>query len=248
MANIELLQTGCTREQIIDTINAIIAVINSGYGLEISYNDLQDKPIVNGVELKGEQTTSDLKIKFSEAADFSTWENALATKSYADAIGDDAVDAAEEAVSVALDGKLNKNLSNIDASDVIADDSFIPVVIGGKTVKVKASVLATYSGIKNKVESSSLEVAIKNQRTSLTISGTQNGTNRVFSISPAYRLGTSAVYLNGNRLYAGTDYIEDNSTQITFTNAWTPSSTDIILFEAIPLPVDAIPYNPTQDQ
>lgn len=235
MAKITQLYPGCTAQEILDTINALIAAITDGAGQSISYNDLTDKPTLNGVEIVGEQTTEALKIKISEAADYDTYNSSMATKSYVEAVRLSAIAEALEAAQAELAGKLDKDLSNLDLITYMGGSASILVLTSdNRLCRLSTKDLASYTGIVNATANSSQESSLKTQRKTLPLTGDQNGSNLVFACTSGYTLGTSALYLNGNRLYAGTDYKEDNSHQITFLT-YIPEAADIILFEAIPL-------------
>ncbi len=150
-------------------------------------------------------------------------------------------EAVHAAMADSLANKLNKDLSNLNMATYMGDGSYIPVLTPSGMVKVSTEDLAAYIGIKSRVENSSIETAIKSQRQTMAVSTTPDGSVTTFALSSPYTLGTSAVYLNGNRLYAGRDYTEVNAYTIEFIG-WTPESTDTILFEAIPLSVS----NPNQ--
>ena len=150
-------------------------------------------------------------------------------------------EAVTTAISSTLANKLNKDLSNLNMATYMGDGSYIPVLTPSGMVKVSTEDLAAYIGIKSRVENSSIETAIKSQRE--TMGGSTSTTDGIttYTLSQPYTLGTSAVYLNGNRLYAGRDYIEVNAYTIELIG-WTPESNDHILFEAIPLSAS----NPSQ--
>lgn len=242
MANIPLLYPGCTAQDILDTINALIAAITGGAGQSISYNDLSDKPTLNGVEINGDQTTDNLKIKIAETADFGTYNEAWASKAYVDAVEAAAVAAAQNATNAALANKLDKNLSNLDAVTHMGDGAYIPIITPNGIVKVSTEDLVAYIGIKSRVENSSIEMTIKSQRDYIVVTTVADGRITRFSVQDYYTLGTSAVYLNGNRLYAGRDYVEVNSRTFEFIGR-IPTADDNILFEAIPLATT----NPNQE-
>ena len=145
------------------------------------------------------------------------------------------------AMENALDGKLDKDLSNLEAVTYMGNGAYIPIMTKSGMVKVSAEDLSAYIGVKSRVENSSIETAIKSQRQ--TMGGSTSTTDGIttYTLSQPYTLGTSAVYLNGDRLYAGRDYIEVNAYTIELIG-WTPESNDHILFEAIPLSAS----NPSQ--
>lgn len=242
MANIPLLHTGCTAQDILDTINALIAAVAGGTGQSISYNDLTDKPTLNGVEINGDQTTENLKIKIAETADIDTYNEAWAMKTYVDAVRDEAIAEAQNAAQAELAGKLDKDLSNLEVVTHMGDGAYIPVMTPSGMVKVSTENLVAYIGVKSKVENSSVEMTIKSQREPIAVTTMADGNTTRFSVQDYYTLGTSAVYLNGNRLYAGRDYVEVNSRTFEFIG-WKPNAENNILFEAIPLATT----NPTQE-
>ena len=67
------------------------------------------------------------------------------------------------------------------------------------------------------------------------ITGNRNSANKTFTLSAAYVLGTTRVFVNGLRYTPGAsyDYIEIESNQITFTNA--PDPGDLITVDYIKL-------------
>lgn len=234
MANIPLLQIGCSGEDIVDTINAIISVLNNGSGISISYEDLEHKPTINGVELSGSLTTAQLLIALSACSGYDNLIATLATKSYADAVKTEALSTAQAAVNTALDSKMDKDLGNIEVASSVGDDAYIAVVSGGKTVKITTKSLATYTELVSRRDSSTYEAAAKTQRKTIELEGTPDGRTITFTATTAFQLKSSALYLNGNRLLLDTDYKEDSSTQVTFKTI-IPEDGDTLFFEAIPL-------------
>jgi hypothetical protein len=234
MANISLLQNGCSGQDIIDTVNAIIASLNSGGGLSISYNDLTDKPTINGVEIAGALTTTLLRIAMSDTEGYAALLQTLATKAYADAVKTEALSAAQTAVNAALDSKMDKDLGNIEIASSVGDDAYIAVVSGGKIVKITTKSLATYTELVSRRDSSTYEAAAKTQRKTIELEEAPDGQTITFTATTAFQLKSSALYLNGNRLLLDTDYKEDSSTQVTFKTI-IPEDGDILFFEAIPL-------------
>ena len=234
MANIPLLYPGCTAQEILDTINTLIAAITDGAGQSISYKDLTDKPTLNGVEIVGNQTTGKLKIKIAETADSETYNETVASKAYVDAVEAAAVAAAQNAANAALADKLDKDLSNLESVTYMGENAKLLVITSDGALRmVSAADVAAYTNIINRVENSSLEAALKTHRKSDTITGVQDNSNKSFTTSYNYMPGTSAVYLNGVRMYAGVDYRETNNGFEFLT--YTPKNTDIIIFEAVQL-------------
>lgn len=157
------------------------------------------------------------------------------------AIVDEVTTEVSSAMEAALADKLDKDLSNLDAVTYMGNGAYIPIMTKSGMVKVSVEDLSAYIGVKSRVDNSSIETAIKSQRE--TMGGSTSTTDGIttYTLSQPYTLGTSAVYLNGNRLYAGRDYIEVNAYTIELIG-WTPESKDHILFEAIPLSAS----NPSQ--
>ena len=63
------------------------------------------------------------------------------------------------------------------------------------------------------------------------VSGTQDGSNKVFTIGAAIKTGSEQVFVNGQLLTPGAsnDYIYDGTTTVTFQAAFTaPAATDTI--------------------
>jgi hypothetical protein len=57
--------------------------------------------------------------------------------------------------------------------------------------------------------------------------GIQNGINRIFSTTTAFKYGKIVIDYNGQSLYSPDDFIENTTTQITFT-AIAPDVTDVL--------------------
>ena len=234
MAHIELLQVGCTAQQIIDTINALIAAHNSGEsGGVVSYNDLTDKPTINGVEISGDMTTTSAKIKTSETEDYGTIQETYATKSYADSAKTEALEAAQAAVQEALDSKLDKDLGNIEAVDYFSKEALIPIVTKDGVKKTTLVNVASYTKIQNETAMSAVDTALAKERKTLTLEGEQDGTNKVYTVVEGYKPGTGMLYFNGVLLSPDDDYEETDSQTITFIHR-APESEDKLTFRAVP--------------
>lgn len=233
MANIENIILGATAGELVDKINELIAAVNA-IQPATSYNDLEDKPSVNGVTLSGNKTTSQLGVTIAGASDFDTFEAAWATKQYVQNGDTAAVEAAEAAAQAALSGKLDADLSNLEDVAYIGNGGHILVLAGGKLVKMTLQDLASYTEVKNAAAKSAINSGIASQRKPIELSGNQDGVNTDFETETGFVLGTTALYLNGQLLTLGKDYAEVSSYQITMLSH-IPISTDVIILMAIPI-------------
>ena len=234
MAQIELLQVGCSGQQLLDAINALIAAHNSGESVGVvSYNDLTDKPTINGVEINGDMTTASAKIKTSETEDYATIQETYATKRYADTAKTDAVDAAQTAVQEALDSKMDKDLGNIEAVDYFSNESLIPIVTRDGVRKTTLVNVASYTKIQNETAMSAVDTALAKERKTLTLEGEQDGSNKVYTVVEGYKPGTGLLFLNGNLQSPDEDYEETDSRTITLIHI-APESEDKLTFRAVP--------------
>jgi hypothetical protein len=234
MAQIELLQVGCSGQQLLDAINALIAAHNSGEsGIVVSYEDLTDLPTINGVLIKGDLTTATAKIKTMETMDYDTIQNTYATKSYADTAKTEALSAAEAAVAEALDSKLDKDLGNIDAVDYFDKESQLLIVTKGGVKKTTLNRVAAFTKVENETALSAVETALSKERKTLTLEGEKDGTNKVYTVVEGYKPGTGMLYFNGQLLAPDDDYEETDSSTITFIHI-APESEDKLIFRAVP--------------
>lgn len=145
---IELLPaTGCTGAELIAKINEIIAVVN-GMRNVTSYNDLTDKPSVNGVTLQGAKTTGELRIEMADLADYTTQMQTIATKTEVAGVESRATSAATASVQEQVAGKLDKIPTTTTETDMIGDGAYIYVSDGNESKKVKISTLANNVGYK----------------------------------------------------------------------------------------------------
>ena len=60
-----------------------------------------------------------------------------------------------------------------------------------------------------------------------TLMGIQDGTNKTFSTQSAFKFGKIVIDYNGQSLYSPDDFVENTSTQITFT-VIAPDVTDVL--------------------
>lgn len=145
---IELLPTtGCTGAELIAKINEIIAVVN-GMSNVTSYNDLTDKPSVNGVTLQGAKTTGELMIEMADLTDYDTQMASIATKTEVAGAESRATAAATAAVQEQIAGKLDKIPTTTTETDMIGDGAYIYVSDGNESKKVKISTLTNNVGYK----------------------------------------------------------------------------------------------------
>lgn len=233
MADIPLLQNGCTGAQIIETINAIISRLNDGTGISISYEDLTHKPCINGIELSGNKNTAALLIAMSGTTDYNTLIARLATKAYADNVKTETLEAAQTAVTEALSGKLDKDLGNIEAVDYFSNEALIPIVTKEGVKKTTLVNVASYTKMQNETAMSAVDTALAKERKTLTLEGEKDGSNRVYTVVEGYKPGTGMLYLNGILQTPDKDYEETDSRTITFIEL-APEEEDKITFRAVP--------------
>lgn len=235
MSNISLLSIGCTGQELVDKINEIIAAIN-GMSNVTSYNDLTNKPIINGVELKGTKTTFSLNIAVADAVDFSTSiTEVLATKEEVEDAQESATEAATAAVEQQIAGKMDKNPSALSEATMTDGGAYVCVFGDGELKKIKLETLTNNVAF-SIGQASTIDKVVQSSGKLLTITGTQDGTRTTFYISGGYELGTSFLYFNGQLLTRGTDYIENSTTSIVMLTH-IPVSTDIMRFVAVPLQI-----------
>lgn len=72
----------------------------------------------------------------------------------------------------------------------------------------------------------------QNERVVVSVFGKQDGSNRKYTTGVSYILGTSALYLNGARLFPNIDYKELDKNSFEFLT-YIPKSGDIIIFEVL---------------
>lgn len=74
--------------------------------------------------------------------------------------------------------------------------------------------------------------AAAGKRSVIQLSGLQNGKNIVFTAEHNYKKGTSQLYVNGNLLVVGKNYLESSENTITLLTS-IPTEADILVFIAI---------------
>lgn len=105
---------------------------------------------------------------------------------------------------------------------VLDDATLIVVGNGGRGYKTTLGRLKEYLAV---------SPATGGCRLPIRFDGEQDGSNRDFATRRAYVPGTSALYLNGQRLYPEEDYTETGTSAFKLTKA--PEQGDRILFEAV---------------
>ncbi len=233
MTEIEQITLGISAADIVDKINEIIACLNTIQPVT-SYEDLEDKPSVNGVTLTGNKTTPQLNIRIDEASDYSSQLEILATKNYVDDVETATIAAAEAAVSEALADKMDSDLSKLKEASYLGDDGYIPVVVNGNLVRMSVKNLADFTNVKRDSARNTMENGTAAQRKYIALDGTQDGSNIDFLTETGFVLGTTALYLNGQLLTRNYDYTEHSAYQIKMLTH-IPVSSDILTLMAIPL-------------
>lgn len=227
-----LLTTGCTGEELISKINEIIAVVNSMSNVT-SYNQLTDKPSINGVTLVGNKSTAQMQISMAGLSDYSSQMDTIATKTEVQNAQTAATQAATAAVQEQIAGKMDKDPSSTNEVNLMPSDGYVYITTTDGIRKIKFDKLVDnvqYAGEqKNQVQK-----IIESSGKLRTITGTQDGTNTNFTVTEGYTPGTSMLYFNGQLLTRGVDYIEtSNSTFTMLTHI--PISTDIMQMVAVPI-------------
>lgn len=229
---IELIEPGASAAELFAKINEIIAALND-ISPATSYEELTDKPSVNGVTLSGNKSTSDLKVKIAETQDIDTYTETWATKTEMNAMQTAAVNAASEAAATALAGKMDKDMSNVESVAYLGDEGYIPVVVDGGVKKMTVKNMADYYEVKRKATDADSDPSIVKERKSLELTGEQDGANTDFDVESGFVLGTSALYLNGQLLTRNLDYTETSAYQIKMLTH-IPVEEDILILMAIP--------------
>ncbi len=106
------------------------------------------------------------------------------------------------------------------------------IVIGtdkGNAFSVTLAELRSFLGLE---AAAAVEVESVAERKVIGVSGRQDGTNTEFTTAEQYVQGSSALYLNGQRMYPSLDYEETGSGSFRFTET-APKPADRIMFEAV---------------
>jgi len=230
MPTISLLSIGCIGQELVDKINEIIAVVNGGLGT-VSYNDLTNKPSINGVTLMYDKTTENLRIATADTTDYDTLMATLGTKAEITAAQTAATSAATAAVQSQIANKLDKNPTSVTEVKQLSDDTFLYVYGDGSSRKISLKNLTKNIELQM-LDEESISKAVNEGLTMMALQGNKDGTNKDFTTTSAFVLKTTNLFLNGQRLTLGEDYTEETNTKITLTEA--PVSTDTLVLIAVP--------------
>lgn len=125
------------------------------------------------------------------------------------------------------------NLADVKEIKNLSENDYITIVTADGLRKVKLSALTSNVALTMETKDS-YDSAVAKQKRILSLAGDKNGNNVDYTINDGYVLGTSDLYLNGQRLVRGTDYMENTSYSITMLTQ-IPISTDRMVFVAVPL-------------
>ena len=139
----------------------------------------------------------------------------------------------EDVTTVAVNAVMAqfKEMQLADIAEVknLNNDDYINIVTNNGLRKVKISSLSDNIALRT-VSTDNLEKAVRSQLSMFTITGDQNGANTSYKVSDNYIFGTSNLFLNGQRLVLGTDYIEVNAGFTMLSHA--PIAQDSLVFLA----------------
>ncbi len=225
-----LIEIGCTGQELVDKINELVAAFN-GLTNVTSYNDLTDKPSVNGVTLSGALETKDLGIEMTDLDDYAEVMDTLATTGDVDDAKKDAVAEAVASVKASLAAKLDTNPSNLSEVTNTSDDAYVYIYVDGAAKKVTLGTLVKNVG--NYVDTkSTLDKVVTKDGSLIALKGSQDGKNTDFKTDKNFIAGTSCVYYNGQLLTRGTDYVEVGGYQITMLTH-IPTANDVLRMVAV---------------
>lgn len=228
----ELLRIGCTGEELVNAVNEIISSINE-YARPTSYLELSDRPKINGADLTEESTTQSLNIKVSETEDYSVLGETFVSKAEISNFETDIVNEVTSVVNTALENKMDKNMGELEEVSVANDQSTIYIsAADGSMKRITLATLARLVETKSIATKTSVDTAVAKERKVMSLEGNMDGTNVYYSVKGGYRMGTSALYLNGQLLTVDVDYIESSSYEITMLTH-IPISSDILVFIAV---------------
>lgn len=229
MSNIEELSLGCTGAELVSKINEIVEALNA-ISPATSYNDLSDKPSINGHTLIGAKTTGDLDIAMADAVDYDDQMDVIGTKVEISEAQTAATAAATAAAQALVNSKIPSDPSDVIEVTMLNEEAFM-YIIGPEGLR-KVS-------LKNLTKNTALDLTTKkvlgdnqSQRV-IPLSGDKNNNNVNFRADTAFATGSSNLFYNGQRLVNGVDYEETNNRTITMITH-VPGSNDSLILIAIP--------------
>lgn len=229
---IELINIGISAADLVAKINEIIAAVNSLANVS-DYEQLTNKPTLNGVEISGTLTTGDVGINLADTDDYASVVASLATKAEVQTAQETAVSTAQANATALVAGKMDVNPDNVNEATMLNGNAYVYVYGDGALKKVKLSALTSNVALTMETKDS-YDSAVAKQKRILRLAGDQNGNNVDYTSNDGFVLGTSDLYLNGQRLVRGTDYVENTSYSLTMLTQ-IPVSTDRMVFVAVPL-------------
>ncbi|MBR3577344.1 MAG: hypothetical protein IKZ52_09450 [Bacteroidales bacterium] len=120
---IELIENGMELVVVRKILNQVIERVNELQKISNSYDDLENRPAIDGVTLTSETTFEDFRIPISSLEDFEGFENQIMKT---------AADAAMKTVREALEGKLDKDFTILRQRKYELDESMLVAVDTGK--------------------------------------------------------------------------------------------------------------------
>ena len=119
---IELIENGMELVVVRKILNQVIERVNELQKISNSYDDLENRPAIDGVTLTSKTTFEDFRIPISSLEDFEGFENQIMKT---------AADAAMKTVREALEGKLDKDFTILRQRKYELDESMLVAVDTG---------------------------------------------------------------------------------------------------------------------
>lgn len=229
---IDLINIGVTGAELVDKINEIIATLNALENVT-DYNQLQNRPSINGVILTGDVNTAELDILMSETIDYQNNMNNIPTRNEVVNMVNTALNTANQNAQNLVSTKMDANHADVPEVSTIGKDAFVYINSEDGLKKIKMDTLANNVSLSLETKTS-FNSAVAKQKRILKLSGNQDGNNVNYFIEAGYVPDTSDLFFNGQRLIRGVDYMENSSYEFTMLTQ-IPNPTDRIVFVAVPL-------------
>lgn len=120
---IAVIENGMELSVVRKILNQVIERVNELQKISNSYDDLENRPAIDGVILTSKTTFEDFQIPISSLENFEGFEKRIMQI---------AADAAVSAVAEALEGKLDKNFTQLQQRKYELNESMIVAVDTGK--------------------------------------------------------------------------------------------------------------------